>query len=543
MTTLVIVTLSFISLTAITFPTQQAQAFTSPICGPDTGTGIEPITATTVTYGGKKFDIIGYSKNGNEVGVAGPNNSVTLLLDRDETVTSGVAWYSASTNVYKDSTLSEVMDIFANSTLSTNTGIIERTLTGGSNTYATVPPGDYNEDWVAGPDVINQKVWPLSVDETSHLILSTRVYPGTWWLRTPGNRNEFIARLPANGNMSGKNGNSVSNPNSYRYALYLNISNTVFTGINFDNNNLSIGACTREPTNLGIDYTAETITGLDTATEGWKIAPTYAGLGAFEPQSSTSTSIDNIISNSAHSLVFVKAADDDDHFDSDRDRNNIVQQSLATTINIPVRPSAPSGLAGVAPSDVGLSDGKITGTSNKMEYNTTSANFAGSWTVVGGSAVTGLTSGTYYVRTIADQSVSKFKSFATTVIVAEGNSDRDGDGISDGDEVHGNACYIAPKDTSICYTTNPKSKDTDGDSIDDNVELKNGTDPTDPNDPGKNNRGSGPSAGTSEGTAQTGVDSTELELLLLLLLLLVIPSGTCCAILRYSEGSAGIRSR
>jgi hypothetical protein len=98
------------------------------------------------------------------------------------------------------------------------------------------------------------------------------------------------------------------------------------------------------------------------------------------------------------------------------------------------------------------------------------------------------------------------------------NPDTDGDGISDGDEVHGNACYIAPKDTSICYTTNPKSKDTDGDGIDDNVELKNGTDPTDPNDPA-----SGPSAGaggfSSEGTAQTGVDFTGLELLVLLMLI------------------------
>jgi hypothetical protein len=108
------------------------------------------------------------------------------------------------------------------------------------------------------------------------------------------------------------------------------------------------------------------------------------------------------------------------------------------------------------------------------------------------------------------------------------NPDTDGDGISDGDEVHGNACYIAPKDTSICYTTNPKSKDTDGDGIDDNVELKNGTDPTDPNDPSKNNRGSGPSAGTSEGTAQTGVDFTELELIVLLMLSFSVIARRSC---------------
>jgi hypothetical protein len=84
---------------------------------------------------------------------------------------------------------------------------------------------------------------------------------------------------------------------------------------------------------------------------------------------------------------------------------------------IPARPAGPS-VTGVAPSDVGASDGKITGASNKMEYSTDGI----SWTAANGSTIKGLTSGTYFVRTIADQSAKKFKSFATTVIVPAGSS-------------------------------------------------------------------------------------------------------------------------
>ena len=57
--------------------------------------------------------------------------------------------------------------------------------------------------------------------------------------------------------------------------------------------------------------------------------------------------------------------------------------------------SAPSGLAGVAPSTFGASDGSITGTTTAMEYKLSGA---GSYTSVAGTSVTGLLAGTYLVR-------------------------------------------------------------------------------------------------------------------------------------------------
>jgi hypothetical protein len=394
--------------------------------------------------------------------VAGPNNSVTLLLDKDNTFTNA-KWSSGTTNTYSSSSIVEMLEDFANISLNTTSGIIERTLTGGSSNYSA---GGYNEDRVKGSNVDNQKVWPLSADEASHLILSTRIFVGSnlWWLRSPGGLDLYASTIGGTGGFFRLNGDIVGDAYAVRPALYLNITNSVFTGINFDNNNLPIGACTREPTNLGIDFSAETVTGLDTVSQGWKIGPTYAGLGAPVQQASTSTAIDGIITNSTKSLVFVKASDDIDHFDSDKDRNGIAQQSLATTISIPARPSGPS-VEGVAPSDLGASDGKITGTSNRMEYSTDEV----TWTNVTGTAITGLTSGTYFVRTVADQSASKFKSFAKEVIVKEGSPE-------------------------------PPSKPSSGPSA---------------------GPGSGSSTGdggvSSEGTAQTGVDFATLELLALLM--------------------------
>lgn len=57
------------------------------------------------------------------------------------------------------------------------------------------------------------------------------------------------------------------------------------------------------------------------------------------------------------------------------------------------------------------------------------------------------------------------------------NPDTDGDGISDGDEVHstGRACNAAGR----CFRTNPLLADTDGDGISDLTEIQTGSDPTD----------------------------------------------------------------
>jgi hypothetical protein len=404
--------LAFVGLTAITGPIQQAQAdgfLPTPLCGLGWGSA-GPVTATTVNYGGKLFDIIGYNKDDNKVGVAGDaNNSVTLLLDKEE-VYSNSKWndtFITPPPPYQDSTISKAMNVFANSTLTTNDRIVERTLTGGSDSWDYPnTPADYNPDYVAGPNVLNQKAWPLSTDEASHLILSTRVFSSEWWLRTPGYETQGTTIL------ANDPGFIHSNHSIYHYhslavrpALYLDMTSDVFSGITF-NSQLPIGSCQAEYINPGIDYTDETITGIDTTFQGWKIGTTYAGLGEFVQQSASATSITDSISSSPSSLVFVKASDDNDHFDSDKDRNNQAQESLATTINIPARPTAP------VLSVVGEIINNVT---TNMEYNATAANYDGTWTAIARTTLSGLPDGTYYIR---DKAVAgptgHFKSFAAT---------------------------------------------------------------------------------------------------------------------------------
>jgi hypothetical protein len=414
-------TLTFVGLTAITGPTQQANAFTSPICGPGSGSA-GPVTATTVNYGGKLFDIIGYNKDGNKVGVAGDtNNSVTLLLDKTEAA-SDVQWNpNGSGNAYAGSTISTIMDTFANSTLSTNEGIIARTLTGGS---ANQGAEGCNEDWIAGSNVANQKVWALSVDEVSHLILSTRVFSYPWWLRTPGYDYRAGYTESDGGVVAGGvqvvigSTTDTDYAGEVRPALYLDITSDVFSGITF-NAQLPIGACQAEYINPGVDYIDETVTGLDMASQGWKIGTTYAGLGSFVQQAGTATSITDSISSSPSSLVFVKATDDNNHFNSDKDRNNEAQESLATTINIPARPVAPT-ISATTPSLYGLGDGFVGGLTTNEEYNTTSATYDGVWTNITGTSVDNLSAGDKVcVRTVAEVGV-KFKSLGSCVTVGQG---------------------------------------------------------------------------------------------------------------------------
>ena len=66
-----------------------------------------------------------------------------------------------------------------------------------------------------------------------------------------------------------------------------------------------------------------------------------------------------------------------------------------TTPGTNVAQSAPTGLAGVAPSSYGLSDGKITGTTTLMEYKLSTAS---TYITATTTEITGLVAGTYNVR-------------------------------------------------------------------------------------------------------------------------------------------------
>lgn len=98
--------------------------------------------------------------------------------------------------------------------------------------------------------------------------------------------------------------------------------------------------------------------------------------------------------------------------------NDGIENKFATCTVSVVRPAAPTGLDFVKPSDMGKDDAQITGTTTLMEYSTTTSFTASKTKDCTEGSVTGLTPGTYYVRTKAAGQV--FASEYKTISIPEG---------------------------------------------------------------------------------------------------------------------------
>lgn len=95
---------------------------------------------------------------------------------------------------------------------------------------------------------------------------------------------------------------------------------------------------------------------------------------------------------------------------------NITSNATAT-VEKADGPVAPTGLTGVAPTTVGGSDGKITGTSDTMEYSIDSSFTNLTGTVCQDTETTGFTAGTYYVR-VKETTTHKAGAYATVTVPA-----------------------------------------------------------------------------------------------------------------------------
>ena len=95
---------------------------------------------------------------------------------------------------------------------------------------------------------------------------------------------------------------------------------------------------------------------------------------------------------------------------------NITSNATAT-VEKADGPVAPTGLTGVAPTTAGGSDGKITGTSDTMEYSIDSSFTNPTGTVCQDTETTGFTAGTYYVR-VKETTTHKAGAYATVTVPA-----------------------------------------------------------------------------------------------------------------------------
>lgn len=94
-----------------------------------------------------------------------------------------------------------------------------------------------------------------------------------------------------------------------------------------------------------------------------------------------------------------------------------ITSDATTTVEKADGPAAPTGLAGVAPTTDGGSDGKITGTADTMEYSTDSSFTNPAGTACSATETTGLTAGTYYVR-VKETTTHKAGAYATVTVPA-----------------------------------------------------------------------------------------------------------------------------
>ena len=160
-------------------------------------------TAQTVWYADKSWRVIGY--DGKDGGAANKSGAVTLLAAGNLEQTQFDA-SSNTSNVYANSTLKTKIDTIAGSfSVGEQGAIVKKTLV----------HGEYNvsdTDCIAGDaDIENVLLWPLSTKEANDVDEGIRrLDEGTgrnwaidyWWLRSPGNRVNYLAVVEGGGNVN-----------------------------------------------------------------------------------------------------------------------------------------------------------------------------------------------------------------------------------------------------------------------------------------------------------------------------------------------------
>ncbi len=181
-----------------------------------------------VDFAGYEWYVIGYGSSGNRAATSG-----TVTLFAKDYIRDHVMFNSnGSSNEYKNSTLAGVMSDIYNDDLSIveQDVIRSRTLAGGSGLFLTTDTPPYDSNKIAGDDVDDAKLWPLSYAEVCDLPSNTVFgLDGFWWLRSPGDAANWAAYVVSHG-APFANGTHVDWETPVaRPALYLKPDSILFT--------------------------------------------------------------------------------------------------------------------------------------------------------------------------------------------------------------------------------------------------------------------------------------------------------------------------
>ena len=153
------------------------------------GDGRNTENAKTVMFGGKSWRVIGYKGHG----VASERVNMTLLSSE---ILGHLHFGPEDNNSYADSELKTKIDEISGAlTDGEKSAVPGRTLTSGTYT-------GYDTDCIAGAEVNDALMWPLSIKEANALNSTLRLsfhqddthwQRRTWWLRSPGSYSNDIA--------------------------------------------------------------------------------------------------------------------------------------------------------------------------------------------------------------------------------------------------------------------------------------------------------------------------------------------------------------
>ncbi len=184
-----------------------------------------------------KWRVVGYNGESNSTNALSVTGKMTLIADG--TIETGVVFNSneksgKTDSKYSGSYLQTRVDAIAEQlTDNEKKAVAKRTLTGNSDRGTAFD----NMDIIWGNPVSDTLMWPLSVKEAGYygpgLNISLRALNLEWWLRSPGNHDDWAAvvdHVVHDGDVC-YDGYDVRNTFGVRPAFYINLSSIIFTSL------------------------------------------------------------------------------------------------------------------------------------------------------------------------------------------------------------------------------------------------------------------------------------------------------------------------
>ena len=183
------------------------------------GDNVNTANAPTVYFDSEPdaWKVIGYDGSG----VAASSGTVTLLAD--DNIMQDTFNGSGSNNNYSNSKLYSNVNDIADRLTDGEKGAVS------AKTLATGTYNSENTDCIAGDEVANALLWPLSTKEAGALNASLRTASLEWWLRSPGFDTDYAASVRSDGTVSNSGDKVYVADNGVRPAFSLNLSSIVLT--------------------------------------------------------------------------------------------------------------------------------------------------------------------------------------------------------------------------------------------------------------------------------------------------------------------------